>query len=118
MSRRTYLYRPGHPKANDCGMVAADEVGDWADPTRALDAPIMVDRFREGAVAPDGTPIGTRRAEREWMNATGSAHYDDFKGARERRAKEEAAKKRGEYKPDKQLRDLIGREMYKRKMIL
>lgn len=113
-----YFYRPGHPKANDCNMVAESDLGDYSDPSRALDAPIMVDRWREGAVAPDGTPIHTRRLEQAWMSATGNAHASDFKGARERRQAEQEAKARGEFKPDKALREFIGRELYKRKMIL
>jgi hypothetical protein len=79
---------------------------------------IMVDRFMEGDRAPDGTDIGSRQKRKAWMAATDSVDFSDFKGARERRAKEEAAKARGEFKPDKPLRDLIGRELYKQKVIL
>jgi hypothetical protein len=91
---------------------------DYVPPEAKHGAGIMVDRFMEGDRAPDGTDIGTRAKRAAWMRATGNADYSDFKGAREKRAKEEAAKARGEIKPDKQLRDLIGRELYKQKVIL
>ena len=78
---------------------------------------IMVDRFMEGDRAPDGSDIGSRRKRKDWMRATDSVEYDDFKGARERRAKDEAAHARGELKPDKALREHLGRELYKAKII-
>jgi hypothetical protein len=84
----------------------------------AVNAPIMSGRCFENQVAPDGTDIGSRAKLKQWMRETGNADYDDFAGAREKRAKEEAAKKRGEFKTDKALREQIGRELYKRKMIL
>jgi hypothetical protein len=91
---------------------------DYVPPEAKHGAGIMVDRFMEGDRAPDGTDIGSRQRRKAWMAATDSVDFSDFKGARERRAKEEAARKRGEFKPDKQLRDLIGRELYKQKVIL
>jgi hypothetical protein len=91
---------------------------DYVPPEAKHGAGIMVDRFMEGDRAPDGTDIGSRQRRKAWMAATDSVDFDDFKGARERRAKEEAARKRGEFKPDKPLRDLIGRELYKQKVIL
>jgi hypothetical protein len=78
---------------------------------------IMVDRFMEGDRAPDGSDIGSRRKRKDWMRATDSVEYDDFKGARERRNKELAARHRGELKPDKALREQLGRELYKAKII-
>lgn len=102
------------------GLVSADE---YVPPPLALDAPIMVGRCHEGQVAPDGTDIGSRAKRAAWMKESGCADYDDFKGARERRAKEVAEKRRmvetGKVeKHDPKLRDFIGRELYKRKMIL
>jgi hypothetical protein len=96
-------------------LVSAEE---YVPPEAKRGAGIMVDRFMEGDRAPDGTDIGSRQKRKAWMAATGNADFSDFKGARERRAKEEAARKRGEFKPDKPLRDLIGRELYKQKVIL
>lgn len=91
---------------------------DYEPPPAKCGTEVMSGRCHEGLVAPDGTDISTRAKRKAWMNATGCADYDDFKGARERRAKEQEARARGEFKPDKQLRDLIGRELYKQKVIL
>lgn len=100
-------------------LVSADE---YVPPSRAVDAPIMSGRCYEGQVAPDGTDISTRRKRAAWMRETGNADFSDFKGARERRQKEIAeraeALRTGRFKPDKQLRDHIGRELYKQKVIL
>lgn len=99
-------------------LVSAD---DYA-PAEANGARIMVDRFMEGDVAPDGTDIGSRQKRKAWMQATGCADYGDFKGAREKRRKALAeraeALRTGKFKPDKDLRNLIGRELYKQKVIL
>lgn len=85
---------------------------------KAVWAPIMSGRCHEGQVAPDGTDISTARKRARWMKDTGTADYADYKDVREKAAAEKAAKARGEFKPDKQLRDLIGRELYKQKVIL
>ncbi len=45
---------------------------------RAVDAPIMVDRFYEGAVATDGTDIGSRRKRNEYMRRAGVADASDY----------------------------------------
>jgi hypothetical protein len=96
---------------------------DYVPPARAVDAPIMTGRCHEGQIAPDGTDIGTRAKRAAWSRATGCADYDDFKGARARRAKADAEKRQmletgRPARPDPGLRDFIGRELYKRKMIL
>lgn len=96
-------------------LVSAEE---YVPPASRSGTGIMVDRFMEGARAPDGTDISSRAKRKAWQSASGTADYSDFKGAREKRAKEEAAKKRGEFKKDPALRDLIGRELYKQKVIL
>ncbi len=96
-------------------FVPADE---YVPPARAATAPILTGRCHEGQVAPDGTPINTRRKRAAWARESGCADYDDFKGAREKRKKELEARARGELKPDPQLREFIGRELYKRKIIL
>lgn len=108
--RGRWIYDPAQGKC-----VPADE---YVPPEAKHGAGIMVDRFMEGDRAPDGTDIGSRRKRKDWMRATDSVDYSDFAGAREQRRKEEAAKARGEFKPDKSLRDLIGRELYKQKVIL
>ena len=89
----------------------------YIPPSEARTAPVMVDRFMEGERAPDGTPIGNRRARRDWMNASGAADYSDFNGIREKAAKEAAAKARGEIRKDPALREFIGRQLYRHKII-
>lgn len=57
------------------------EASEYRAAERALDAPIMVDRFYENTVSPiDGTDIGSRRKHRDYMRAHGLAPADDFKG--------------------------------------
>ena len=71
---------------------------------RALDAPIMVDRFYENTVSPiDGADIGSRRKHRDYMKAHGLAMADDFQGEwaakealRERKTKDESFDDRSE----------------------
>ena len=83
----------------------------------------MVDLFMEGDRSPDGVDIGSRKKRKDWMRAADVVDHGDFKGAREKRRK--ALAERAEMlktgkptKPDKELREFIGRELYKRKMIL
>lgn len=49
-------------------------------PERALDAPIMMDRFYENTRATDGTDIGSRRKHRQYMKDHGLTTADDFGG--------------------------------------
>ena len=94
------------------------DAASYVPPARAVDAPIISGRIHEGVVAPDGTDIGSRAKRKAWMAATGTVDYDDFKGVRAKVRAEKAARARGEFKPDKELRDVIGRELYKQKVIL
>lgn len=90
--RRRYVHRPGHPKANDCGMVNVLELGDDApqDQGRSGNA-FMIDRFMEGARSPvDGSDIGSRAKRKEHMKAHGLVDADDYKGQWEKQAKERA----------------------------
>lgn len=67
------------PRCNgkDCyGLVDASSAP--ALPEEARSAPIMVDRFMEGAVTQDGVDIGSRRKRRDYMKATNSADASDF----------------------------------------
>jgi len=57
-------------------LVPADE---YRAAERALDAPIMMDRFYENTFATDGTDIGSRRKRRDYMRAKGLADADDYK---------------------------------------
>ena len=56
-------------------LVSAAE---YVPPERAVDAPIMVDRFYEGQVAQDGTDIGSRQKHREYMRQNNLTTADDF----------------------------------------
>jgi hypothetical protein len=96
-------------------LVNADE---YVPPAAKSGTGIMSGRCHEGMVAPDGTDISTRAKRKAWMAATGNADYSDFEGARRKRAAEQAAKARGEFKKDPALREQIGRELYKQKVIL
>lgn len=88
--RRTYVHRPGHPKANDMGMVAVDELGDEAphEDGRA-GGNVMVDRYMDGTRSPiDGSDIGSRAKRREHMKAHGLVDADDYKGQWAKQAKQ------------------------------
>ncbi len=101
--------------ARQSKLVPADE---YVPEPLALNAPILTDRVHEGQRAPDGTPIDTRRKRKDWMRAADVVDYSDGEGLRQKRAAEQTAKARGEFKPDKELRNVIGRELYKQKVIL
>ena len=101
-------------------LVSAD--GYVAPPSKA-GTTICSGRWHEGQTAPDGTDIGTPARRRAWMKATGNADYDDFGGARAKRAKEIAEKRRmvetGKVeKHDPELRHFIGKQLYQQKVIL
>jgi hypothetical protein len=68
--RGRFIYDPVQKK-----LVRAE---DYRPPDRALDAPIMVDRFYENTKATDGTDIGSRAKHRAYMKANGLASADDF----------------------------------------
>jgi hypothetical protein len=63
------------------------------EPDLARNAPIMVDRFMEGASTQDGVDIGSRRKRKDYMRATGSADASDTSPAyfAKIRAEKEAA---------------------------
>jgi hypothetical protein len=80
--RRRYVHRPGHPKANDCDMVAVDELGDEEAPKpEGLNgATIASGRFYENLQSPiDGSDIGSRRRYHEHMKQHGVAPAGDFR---------------------------------------
>jgi hypothetical protein len=91
---------------------------DYASPAEARSAPIMVDRFMEGQRTADGVDISSRAKRKAYMEAHGVADYQDYAGVRAKAAAEKAAKARGEFKPDKTLRETIGRALYREKKIL
>jgi hypothetical protein len=87
------------------GLVPADE---YVPPARALDAPIMVDRFYEGAKATDGTDIGSRRKHRAYMKEHGLTTADDFGSEWKKAQARREAIKNGEM-PSKTRREVLER---------
>lgn len=80
---------------------------DYCPPERAVNAPILVDRFYEGVKATDGTDIGSRRKHRAYMKAHGLTTADDFGPGyftRIKREREAATKK--------ERREVIARRMW------
>lgn len=85
-----WYHRPGHPKANDVGMVHVDDLGDDAPTEQERSGNnFMIDRFYEGARSPvDGSDIGSRAKRREHMTAHGLVDADDYKGQWAQQAKQ------------------------------
>jgi hypothetical protein len=78
---------------------------------RAVDAPIMMDRYYENTAATDGTDIGSRRKHRAYMREHGLTTADDFKGQWEKAGARREAMKRGELH-DRSRRDVIERKFH------
>lgn len=91
------------------GLVPVEE---YVPEPQARDAPIMVDRFYEGAKATDGTDIGSRRKHRQYMRDHNLTTFDDYKGEFARKVQEREAVKEG-HLPDKTRREAIARALYK-----
>lgn len=77
----------------------------------AKNAPIMVDRFYEGARATDGTDIGSRKRHRQYMKDHNLTTVDDFKNTWADQAKQREAVKEGRM-PSKTRREAIERALY------
>lgn len=110
-----YYYAKGHPKANDLGIVAADDLGDW-DPSReeqAKNAPIMMDRYYENTKALDGTDIGSRRKFRDYLKARGLTHASDFKNEWKAAAEQRKRIEKGDV-DHRERREAIERAIYER----
>jgi hypothetical protein len=72
-------------------------VEDYVPPSRALDAPFMVDRFYEGIATLEGEDIGSRRKHREYMRRNGLTSMSDYSPEyyeRMRKERAEGARKR------------------------
>lgn len=105
-----FYYRPGHPRADDLGFVSADDLSEIPmEPPRALNAPVMVDRFYEGARATDGTDIGSRAKHREYMKSHGVAPAGDFSPSWY-----EAQRKQREAAAARERRETVGRIVYEK----
>lgn len=77
-----WYHRPGHPKANDMGMVNVLDLGTDDGPREEgrNDTTIMSGRFYENLQSPvDGSDIGSRRRYEEHMRVHGLAHANDFR---------------------------------------
>jgi len=80
---------------------------------RALDAPIMVDRFYEGTKSPiDGADIGTRQKYREHMKKHDVTHFSDFTNEWAKAEEKRERYRRGEGMKIKGLREAIERKFY------
>jgi hypothetical protein len=84
---------------------------DYHAPERALDAPIMMDRFYENTCATDGVDIGSRRKHRQYMRERGLTTVDDYKETFAKKAAEREAAKEGRV-PSKTRRETLARAMY------
>lgn len=109
--RGRFIWDPGAKRLVSASEYRAD---------RALDAPIMVDRFYEGAktqtVDENGksrtVDIGSRRKHREFMKANGLTTADDFKGQWAKDAERRESMQRGEWK-DPNRREALERAFWK-----
>ena len=73
-----FVYRPGHPKANERGFVAYEDLG-WESDKMALHAPVMTGRFYENAKSIiDGSDIGTRKRFNEHNRRHKVTHSSDI----------------------------------------
>jgi hypothetical protein len=74
---RKWVYKPGHPRANERGFVAWEDYGNSAE-TRAVDAPILSGRFFENQSTIDGKDIGSRTKFKNYMKEAGVTHSSDY----------------------------------------
>lgn len=95
-------------------MVSAE---DYQPPARALDAPVMVDRFYEGATVHDGErirDIGSRRKHREFMREKGLTTVDDYTKTWEKAAEARDLRRTQFKMPSKTRREAIARALYQK----
>jgi hypothetical protein len=102
-----FLYRPGHPQANERGFVPAHLV----DQPVAHGVEISVDRNYENLRTSDGVTINSRRQHRDYMKANGVTHMSDFKGVWDKAAQERSKVAQGEHDV-KARREEVGRAVY------
>jgi hypothetical protein len=107
-----WVYKPGHPKANSNGFVEWNEYGAY-EHSRALDAPILMDRFYENTATTDGVDIGSRRKHREYMKRTGLTVSTDFTEAWKQDAKNREKIQKGEH-DRKERREIVERAWHQR----
>jgi hypothetical protein len=108
-----FYYRPKHPRASPGGFVSADDLAEIPmEPEKAINAPIMVDRFYENTFSHlDGRDIGSRRKHREYMKEKGLTTVDDFTETWAQAEKERQRVRAGDF-DRKERRELIGKLEY------
>jgi hypothetical protein len=74
--------------------------------------PLFTDRWREGSRATDGTDIGSRAKERDYMKATGLAHASDFAETWQKANQKKSEQRMGVVRVDRELKDTVGRAAY------
>lgn len=108
-----WVYKPGHPKANDRGFVAWEDYGDWTE-ERALDAPILSGRFYENVQSPiDGSDIGSRTKHREHMKQHNVTIATDYAGEWEKAKAQREAMQKGEHDTSER-KEAVERAWYER----
>lgn len=94
MSRLVMVHRPGHPLANERGMVDASLVGHEDSDPRVY---VASDRHYENQKAPDGTDISSAKKHRAWVKENNLVYFGDTSPAwRERRKKAAAQQQRSD----------------------
>jgi len=106
-----WYYRKGHPKANERGFVAEEDLGAVAE-KRALDAPIVTDRYYENTAATDGTDIGSRRKHREYMKRNNVTLASDFSHQWAKQAEERESMRKGDF-DHRARKEAIERALYR-----
>jgi hypothetical protein len=108
--RKRWYYRPGHPKASPNGFVLEEDLGTVAE-SRALDAPILMDRFYENTATMEGIDIGSRRKHKAYMKENGYTHPSDFTGQWAKAAEERKAISEGKH-DNRARREDVARALY------
>lgn len=108
-----WVYKPGHPRANERGFVAYEDLG-VQEESLAINAPIVTDRFYENTKSPvDGSDIGSRRKHRDHMKRYNLTIASDFKGTWEKAAVDRESIRSGTH-DTKERRQQIERAWYER----
>ena len=84
---------------------------DYRPQHKAINSPIMMDRFYENTAATDGTDIGSRRKHRAYMKEHNLTTSDDFSGEWDRAKAKRDAIAKGQA-PDPRRREAIERAMH------
>ena len=108
-----YSYKPKHPKANERGFVAEEDLGTYQE-TKAIDAPIMSGRMYDHLKSPiDGSDISSRQRYKDHMKQHNVTHQTDFQGDWEKAKAQREAIQKGEH-DKKERREQVERAFYER----